>query len=99
VRAILPDGGWAAQCPAAGQGITLRGMNTPPTALELSKAACEVAHAYAAYAATAAAIAAMTAAAHAAAASSKYAAEAAAMYKRAKGGALECELEEEEEEE
>jgi len=69
-----------------GQGLTLRGMNTPPTALELSKAACEVAHAYAAYAATAAAIAAMTASAHAAASSSKYAAEAAKQYERAKAG-------------
>jgi len=76
------------RCPSAkggsgvdgGGGITLRGMNTPPTALELSKAACEVAHAYAAAARARARTHSYEAAAI------KYADEAAAQYERAKAG-------------
>jgi len=56
-------------------------MNTPPTALELSKAACEVAHACAAVA-----YASKAAAKYAADVAAKYAVEAAAQYERAKAG-------------
>jgi len=62
----------------AGQGITLRGMNTPPTALDLVNAAATVAHAYAAAANAAYANARWDAA--------KAAAEAAAMYECTKAG-------------
>ena len=70
---------------------TLRGMNTPPTALELSKAAAAVAQAYAARAAYAESVCAARpayayAADEAAAEAAKYADEAAAQYERAKAG-------------
>jgi len=69
-----------------GRGITLRGMNTPPTAVELAQAAAAVAQAYAAVVAAAYAAKTYSSYEAAAAAAIKYADEAAAQYERAKAG-------------